>query len=83
MVKNAGSFTITLDEEGGTEQTAKGEARYPYASFISAVFHTDRWYLFLDKRHAIILPLHAMVSGAPAELESFLSGHMGGCLQKK
>lgn len=83
MVKNAGSFTITLDEEGIMEQTAKGEARYPYASFTSAVFHTDRWYLFLDKRHAIILPLHAMVSGAPAELESFLCEHMGDCFKRK
>lgn len=83
MVKNAGSFTITLDEEGLTEQTAKGEARYPYASFTSAVFRTDRWYLFLDKHHAIILPLRAMVSGAPTELEGFLRGHMGDCFTKK
>ncbi|MCI2058216.1 MAG: YcxB family protein [Oscillibacter sp.] len=82
MLRETGSFTVTLREDGVTEETEKGISNYPYASFTDAVFHANRWFLFLDQRHALILPLSTMAQGAPVELEKFLEERTGKTAKK-
>ena len=63
MLKNVDRFKFTLDSEGVREQTNKGTAHYRYDVFVDAYDYQDRWFLFLDKRHAFILPKAALTVG--------------------
>lgn len=70
-VKDLGSITVTLSEEGVSENTNKGYALHPYDAFVGAACYRDILFLFLDKNHALILPLSVMTGGTAAELDAF------------
>ena len=72
------SVTVTLDDAGVREQGRKGEGFYPYASFIGCFHSRGRYFLFLDKKHAVILPEAAMAVGDPAALGARLAEKFGG-----
>ena len=48
------------------ETTEKGTAFYQYSAFVEAVCCSNIYFLFLDKRNALILPVQAMTQGSPA-----------------
>ena len=78
QIKDVGEITVTLDDAGVREQSKKGEGFYPYSSFIGC-FHSREWYLlFLDKKHAVILPEAAMTVGDPAAFGPKLAEKFGG-----
>lgn len=78
QLKDVGEVTVTLDDAGVREQSKKGEGFYPYASFIDCFHSPGRYFLFLDKKHAVILPEAAMAVGDPAAFGPKLAEKFGG-----
>ena len=76
-LRDLGSITVTVDEEGVTETTDKGRALHPYSAFVGAACYRDTLFLFLDKNHALILPFAAMTGGTATELDGFWARHSG------
>lgn len=74
MLQNTGSVTITFDDCGALVQTEKGSTNYPYSSFETLVSYQDTWFVFLDDRHALILPESAMNQGVLGDFELFING---------
>lgn len=77
LVKGAEDGRFTLDEDGFHEETAKGHSDHPYSAFFEIMYYRERYFLFLDKRHAYVLPLRCLVEGDPAALGSFLEQKCG------
>ena len=77
MGGGAGSSTVTLEDEGVHGKSELGESSYPYSAVIGAYHYRERYFLFLDKRHAILLPERALIQGEPAGLKDFLEEKMG------
>lgn len=78
QLKGMGEVTATLDDAGVREQGEKGEGFYPYSSFIGCFHSRGRYFLFLDKKHAVILPEAAIAVGDPATLGQKLAAKFGG-----
>lgn len=77
MVEGEGEFTVTLGEESVHGKSVKGESSYPYSAVVGAVHYRERYFLFLDKRHAMLLPERALTNGDRAGLRSFLTKKLG------
>lgn len=82
QLKDAGEITVTLDDAGVRESGKKGESFYPYASFIGCFHSQGRYLLFLDKKHAVILPEAAIAVGDPASLGAKLAEKFGGPIRE-
>lgn len=82
LLKDAGEITVTLDDAGVREQGQKGESFYPYRAFIGCVHSQGRYLLFIDNKHAIILPEAAVTVGDPNTLGQKLSEKFGGELRE-
>ena len=82
MVEGEGGFTVTLEEEGVHGKSEKGESSYPYSAVIGAYHYRERYFLFLDKRHAMLLPERALVMGDPSLLQSWLEQKLKRDIQK-
>ena len=80
QLKDVGEVTVTLDDAGVREQGQKGEGFYPYSSFIGCFHSRGRYLLFLDKKHAVILPESAVAVGDPAALGAKLAEKFGGAV---
>lgn len=80
QLRDMGEITVTLDDAGVREQGRKGEGFYPYSSFIGCFHSRGRYLLFLDKKHAVILPEPAVTVGDPAALGARLAEKFGGAL---
>ena len=78
QLRDMGEITVTLDDAGVREQGKKGEGFYPYSSFIGCFHSRGRYLLFLDKKHAVILPEQAVTVGDPAALGGKLAEKFGG-----
>lgn len=78
QLRDMGEITVTLDDAGVREQGRKGEGFYPYSSFIGCFHSRGRYLLFLDKKHAVILPESAVAVGDPAALGVKLAEKFGG-----
>lgn len=63
--------------KGVTAQTSKGVAHYHYNSLQDAYDDQKRWFLFLDKRHAFVLPKEAMTMGNPEMFVDFWKSKSG------
>lgn len=72
LVKGTGELTVTLEEEGVREQSVKGEGFYRWDAFIGAYHDRERYLLFLDKKHAAILPERALIQGDKMLLKAYL-----------
>lgn len=77
MMKGLGNITVILDESGVTETSDKGTALHPFSAFVDVVYYRNTYFLFFDKRHAIILPTRAMTQGSPATFADWWSQHSG------
>ena len=78
QIKDLGEVTVTLDDAGVRERGRKGESFHPYSSFISCFHSRERYFLFVDKKHAVILPEQAIAMGDPAALGAKLAEKFGG-----
>lgn len=72
QVESIGELTMTLDTDGVREQSIKCDSLYPWASLVAAYHSRGRYVLFLDPKHAIILPERALTQGDIATLKAFL-----------
>lgn len=70
LIKGLGTIRVTLDETGITEVTDKSRTVCSYDVVLRAVYYRDVYYLFLDKRHVLLLPVSDMTRGTPQELET-------------
>lgn len=77
LLKGMGSITVELTEEGIRGQSGKGEDHYPYSSVIGACYYGGCYFLFLDERHAILLPERAQTQGDPVALKIWLEEKLG------
>jgi len=77
MVEGEGTFTVSLEEESIRGRSGKGESSYPYSAVMGAFRYQGRYFLFLDKRHAMLLPERGLTQGDPAALKSFLEEKLG------
>lgn len=77
LVKDTGELTVVLDEDGLREHSLKGEGFYPWESFINVYRSRGSYLLFLDKKHALILPGRVIPEETVAPLERFLAEKFG------
>lgn len=70
-------LSVELEEEGVRGRGKMGESFYRYSAVIGAYYYRERYFLFLDKRHAVLLPERALVQGEPAALRIFLKDKLG------
>lgn len=77
MAEGMGLMTVTLEDATLRGETGKGGASYPYDEVTEACHFRGRYFLFLDKRHAMLLPERALVQGQQAGLKPFLEKKLG------
>lgn len=77
LMEGMGSLTVTLEEEGLRGKSGLGEEFFPYSAIIGGYRYRERYFLFLDKRHAMLLPERALTRGDGAGLKAFLSERIG------
>ena len=77
LLKDTGELTVVLDEEGLREHSLKGEGFYPWKGFIDVYRSRGSYLLFLDKKHALILPRRVIPEETVAPLERFLAEKFG------
>ena len=81
-LKNVGSIIISLTEHDIVEVSQMSDARFGYDAVRELYFYRDTYFLFLDRRHALILPLAKLSSGQAELLEQELSSRCGKTLKK-
>ena len=72
QMKGTGELTVTVDEDSVREHSLKGDNTFPWNAFASGYHSRERYFLFIDPRHAVILPERALTQGDSAALKSFL-----------
>lgn len=70
FVKGLGIIRVALDETGITEATDKSRSVCSCDAFSRAVYYRNAYFLFLDRRRILLLPVSAMTQGTPQELET-------------
>ena len=76
-IEGSGVTTVTLGEEKIHDKDEKMEGVYPYSSIIGAYHYQERYFLFIDKRRALILPERGLTQGDMGSLRSFLEDKIG------
>mgnify|MGYP004491339729 CR=1 FL=1 len=76
-LQNTGSILVCLNEDGVTLETKAGRETRPYSAFTDVCACKGYWLLFLDQRHAYILPRAAMTAGDPDAFSDFLTEKIG------
>ncbi len=77
QIEGVEELTIDLEEEGVRARSPKGEEFTRYSSFIGLLYLDGRYFLPLDKLHALILPEAALTKGDAAALRSWLERKLG------
>lgn len=77
QVEGVEELTIDLEEEGVRARSPKGEEFTLYSSFIGLLYLDGRYFLPLDKLHALILPEAALARGDAAALRPWLERKLG------
>ena len=81
-LQDLGRISVCLDADGVIVETKKGKDIHPYGAFTEACAYKEYWLLFLDKRHAYILPQAAMTAGSPESFPDFLTEKTGKTVKK-
>jgi len=68
---------VALEEDGLREHSLKGEGFYPWRAFIDVCRSRGSYLLFLDKKHAVILPQRIISEETILPLERFLTEKFG------
>jgi len=71
------NLTIKLSGEGLTQSSSKATALVPYSAFERLYHYRDRYFLFVDKLHAYILPEDCFVVGDSADFRDFIEDRTG------
>lgn len=70
MIRNMGGITVSISESGVLEQLEKKGTTYRnFSAYVDAACYRDRYFLFVDKSHAIILPKCAITEGTTNDFE--------------
>jgi len=77
LVEGLGELTAELEETGIRGKSQKAGEFYPYDAIIGAYHYRGRYFLFLDKKHAVLLPETGLVEGDSAALKDFLERKLG------
>lgn len=72
-----GNLTIKFSAEGLTETSRMGTFSMPYGNVERVFYYRERYFLFLDKRHAHILPERAFAVGDPKDFSTFIEDRTG------
>lgn len=72
-----GNLTIKFSAEGLTETSRMGTFSMPYGNVERVFYYRERYFLFLDKRHAHILPERAFAVGDPKDFPAFIEDRTG------
>ena len=81
-LQNLGHLSVCLNDDGVIVETKKGKDIRPYGAFTEACAYKEYWLLFLDKRHAEILPRSAMTAGDPDAFPAFWAEKTGMPIKK-
>ena len=81
-LQNSGRLSVCLNDDSVMTETKKGTEVRPYSAFTEAYVYKENWLLFLDKRHAYILPRFAMTEGDPGAFPAFWTEKTGKPMKK-
>ena len=71
------NLTMKFSDEGLTQSSDKATAAVPYSAFERLYHYKDRYFLFVDKLHAYILPEDRFVVGDSADFRVFIEAKTG------
>lgn len=71
------NLTIKFSDEGLVQSSSKAAASVPYHAFERLYHYRDRYFLFVDKLHAYILPEDRFVVGDSADFRAFIEAKTG------
>ena len=71
------NLTMKFSDEGMTQITDKATALVPYGAFERLRHYQDRYFLFVDKLHAYILPEDRFVVGDSTGFRAFIEERTG------
>ena len=77
IIKKARQSTVRMDEAGFTEESEMATIHHKYSVFYALYTYSGYFFLFLDKKHAYILPKAAFVRGDPAVFPQFIEEKSG------
>ena len=68
---------MKFSDEGLAQSSSKAAASVPYHAFERLYYYRDRYFLFVDKLHAYILPEDRFVVGDSADFRAFIEAKTG------
>lgn len=71
------NLTMKFSDEGLAQSSSKAAASVPYHAFERLYHYRDRYFLFVDKLHAYILPEDRFVVGDSADFRAFIEAKTG------
>ena len=74
---NVENLTMKFTDEGLTEQSSKATLQMPYTAFERVLHFNGRYFLFVDRMHAYILPEDRFAVGDPADFPQFITEKAG------
>lgn len=77
FVNGLGTEYICFDEEAISVKNNKAEGKNYYSGIYAVYADNERFYLLLDKRHALILPKKCITEGDPESFAGFISEKTG------
>ncbi len=77
QIKGVTDIRFVFEEDSFFNECAIEKAIHSYEALHSIFRYRERYFLFVDKNHAYILPFSSFVSGEPEKFEGFLSEKCG------
>ena len=71
------NLTIKFSDDGMTQSSSKATALVPYHAFERLYHYQARYFLFVDRLHAYILPEDRFVVGDSADFRGFIEAKTG------
>ena len=71
------NLTMKFSDEELTQSSSKAVASVPYHAFEQLYHYQDRYFLFVDKLHAYILPEDRFAVGDSADFRAFIEAKTG------
>jgi len=75
--KSIGTQYLTFNDDAVYVLNDKSEGRHFYSGFQTIYEDSERFYLLLDERQALLLPKRCFTEGAPDEFSGFISEKTG------
>ena len=72
-----GVMTLTADEDGVHTAAGSVSSTFGYDSFCDLVRSGETYYLYLDRRKTLILPMRCFTEGDPRAFGTFMEGKTG------